>query len=82
MKCLALGAAAGMCKAMLDYVRNQGVEEAVDYIRRFHDQMRKIAVMIDASSIEEVAGRPLVFSPEILSWQKQRGLLENERTDK
>ncbi|WP_411842494.1 type 2 isopentenyl-diphosphate Delta-isomerase [Salinicoccus sp. HZC-1] len=81
MKCLALGAkAVGMSKVILDTVENQGVEEAVAYVERFYDQMRKIAILINAANIEQTAGSPLVFSPEILSWQRQRGLPDDERT--
>ncbi|MFC3419392.1 type 2 isopentenyl-diphosphate Delta-isomerase [Salinicoccus hispanicus] len=75
MKCLALGAkAVGMSRTMLEQVEYHGIEAAIEYISQFHHQMRKISVMINARNIEEINRRSIVFSPEILSWQKQRSL--------
>ncbi|MCG1010510.1 type 2 isopentenyl-diphosphate Delta-isomerase [Salinicoccus sp. ID82-1] len=75
MKCLALGAkAVGMSRTMLEQVEYNGIEAAIEYISQFHHQMCKIAIMINARTIEEITQRPIVLSPEILSWQKQRAL--------
>ncbi|GAB3068016.1 type 2 isopentenyl-diphosphate Delta-isomerase [Salinicoccus sesuvii] len=75
MKCLALGAkAVGMSRTMLEKVEYNGVESAIEYIHQFRRQMDKISVMINAKSMEEITRSSIVFSPEILSWQKQRSL--------
>lgn len=73
MKCLALGAnAVGMSRTMLEQVEYHGIEAAIEYVGQFHHQMRKISIMINARNTEEITSRSIVFSPEILSWQKQR----------
>ncbi|WP_342388219.1 type 2 isopentenyl-diphosphate Delta-isomerase [Salinicoccus bachuensis] len=75
MKCLALGAkAVGMSRLMLEQVEHHGVEAAIDHVEQFHHQMRKISILIDAKDIEEITSRPLVLSPEVISWQRQRAL--------
>ncbi|WP_271400272.1 type 2 isopentenyl-diphosphate Delta-isomerase [Salinicoccus roseus] len=75
MKCLALGAKAiGMSRLMLEQVEHHGIEAAIEHVEQFHHQMCKISIMINAQNIEEISSRPIVLSPEIISWQRQRSL--------
>lgn len=80
MKCLALGArAAGMSRILLKGVEEEGVEETIDYVEGFYDQMKRIAVMMNAATIEDVKKSPLVLGMELLSWMEQRQIVLNER---
>ncbi|MFB9860493.1 type 2 isopentenyl-diphosphate Delta-isomerase [Salinicoccus siamensis] len=80
MKCLALGArAVGMSKMMLEQVEHSGVEAAIEFVDQFHHQMKKIAVITNAKNIEELRNRPIVLSPELISWQQQRSMEQQGR---
>ena len=73
MKSLALGGSAvGMSHTLLKYVEENGVDETVKFVEQFFDQMKKIAVMVNAKNIDELRSKPVVFSPEIISWMEQR----------
>ncbi|UTH13922.1 type 2 isopentenyl-diphosphate Delta-isomerase [Macrococcus equipercicus] len=75
VKCYALGAkAVGMSRTMLLLIEEQGVEGAIQYIESFKEQLTIIAAMLNARNLQELKERPIVFSPELLSWQEQRGL--------
>lgn len=80
VKCLALGArAVGMSRMLLKLVEEEGIEETIGHVNDFHDQMKRIAVMINAETVEDVGKTPLVLGPELLSWMTQRQLVLNER---
>jgi len=55
-------------------VEHHGIEAAIGHVEQFHHQMCKISIMINAQNIEEISSRPIVLSPEIISWQRQRSL--------
>ncbi len=80
VKCLALGArAAGMSRALLKSVEEAGIEETIDHVHGFHNQMKRIAVMTNAATTEDLRKIPLILGPELLSWMEQRQLVLNER---
>ena len=80
VKCLALGArSVGMSRILLKSVEEAGVDETIEYVNTFHNQMKRIAVMVNAATIEELRKTPLVLDPELLSWVSQRQLVLNER---
>ena len=80
MKCLALGArSVGMSRILLKSVEEEGIEETIDHVQDFHDQMKRIAVMINARTAGDVRKSPIVLDPELLSWMTQRQLVLNER---
>lgn len=75
MKSLALGASAvGMSHTLLKYVEENDVEATIEFVEQFFNQMKKIAVMVNAKNIEELRGKPIVFSPDIVSWMEQRNI--------
>lgn len=80
MKCLALGAkAVGMSRILLKSVEEEGIDETIKYVDSFHNQMKRIALMVNAATIEDLKGSPLVLGQELLSWIEQRQLVLNER---
>lgn len=80
MKCLALGATSvGMSRALLKSVEEDGIDETIKYVDDFHNQMKRIAVMINVATIKDLKESPLVFGQELLSWTEQRQLVLNER---
>src|SRR5699024_10517310 len=75
MKSLALGGSAvGMSHTLLKHVEENDVDATIEFVEQFFDQMKKIAVMINAENIEELRSRPIVFSPDLISWMKQRNI--------
>lgn len=75
MKSLALGGSAvGMSHTLLKYVEENDVEATIEFVEQFFNHMKKIAVMVNAGNIEELRSKPIVFSPEIISWMEQRNL--------
>lgn len=80
MKCLALGAkSVGMSRVLLKSVEEEGIDETIKYVDSFHNQMKRIAVMVNAAKIEDLKESPLVLGQELLSWAEQRQLVLNER---
>lgn len=80
IKCLALGAkAVGMSRTLLKSVEEEGIDETIKYVDSFHNQMKRIAVMINAATIEDLKESPLVLGKELLLWVEQRQLVLNER---
>lgn len=75
MKSLALGGnAVGMSNTLLKYVEENDVDATIRFVNQFFEQMKKIAVMVNAESIDELRGKPLVFSPDMISWIQQRNI--------
>ena len=75
MKSLALGGGAvGMSHTLLKYVAENDVEETIKFVEQFFNQMKKIAVMVNAKNLEELRCKPMVFSPDIISWMEQRNI--------
>ncbi len=75
MKCYALGAkAVGMSRTMLLLIEEQGTAGAIDYINTFKEHLKMIALMLGARSLTEIKKKSIVLTPELISWQQQRGL--------
>lgn len=75
VKSIALGAnAVGISKAVLEKIQTDGVEGTVRYIEQFIVHMKKISVMVSAENIQQLQKTPVVLSPEIESWKRQRNL--------
>lgn len=75
IKCIALGASAvGMSRPFLEQVEEKGITQTIEYVEAFIDQMKKIAVMINAPTIEKIKQTEVVYDQKLLSWIKQRGL--------
>lgn len=73
VKCLALGAqAVGMSKIVLERVMNDGVEETVHFINNFIYQMKKITLLTNSRSLEDLKHTPKVLSSELENWKTQR----------
>lgn len=68
-----------MSRVLLKGVEEEGVEKTIDYVEGFYDQMKRIAVVMNAATIEDVKKSPLVLEMELLSWMEQRQLVLNER---
>lgn len=75
IKCVALGASAvGMSRPFLEQVEEKGITQTVEYVESFIDQMKKIAVMINAPTIEKIKQTEVIYDQKLLSWIQQRGL--------
>lgn len=75
VKSLALGAkAVGMSRPFLNQVENNGITHTVEYVESFIEHIKAIMTMLNAQNINELTHKPMVFSPELMSWIEQRGL--------
>lgn len=75
VKSLALGAkAVGMSRPFLIQVEENGITSAVEYVESFLGHLKTIMTMLDAKTIEDLKDKPIVFSPELMSWIEQRHL--------
>ncbi|EHJ07039.1 type 2 isopentenyl-diphosphate Delta-isomerase [Staphylococcus simiae] len=75
VKSLALGAkAVGMSRPFLNQVENNGIAHTVEYVEAFIEHIKAIMTMLNAQNIDELTHKPMVFSPELISWIEQRGL--------
>lgn len=75
IKCLALGAeAVGMSRPFLEQVESNGIAQTVEFVEEFIEQMKKIAVMVNASDIEALHHTDVVLDTTLRSWIEQRGL--------
>ncbi|TDM12744.1 type 2 isopentenyl-diphosphate Delta-isomerase [Macrococcus lamae] len=75
IKCYALGAkAVGMSRNMLLLIEDQGIEGTIEYVESFKEQLKIIATMLGASTLQELQDKPIVLSPGLISWQEQRNL--------
>lgn len=75
MKSLALGGnAVGMSNTLLKYIEENDVDATIKFVNQFFNQMKKIAVMVNAENIDELRSKPLVFSLDMITWIKQRNI--------
>jgi len=75
IKCLALGAeAVGMSRPFLEQVENNGITQTVEFVEEFIEQMKKIAVMLNAQNIEDLKQTKVVLDSSLKSWVEQRSL--------
>jgi isopentenyl-diphosphate delta-isomerase len=75
VKALRLGASmVGMSGFFLKLVKHNTHEESVNRVERFIREIKKIMVLIGANSIEEIAEKPIVFSPKLIHYMEQRQL--------
>ncbi|MGN5882608.1 type 2 isopentenyl-diphosphate Delta-isomerase [Staphylococcus simulans] len=75
IKCLALGAdAVGMSRPFLEQVENNGVEQTIEYVEAFIEQMKKIAVMANVPNIEAIHNLEVIYDQSLQNWIQQRNL--------
>lgn len=73
VKCLALGArAVGLSRIVLERVMNDGVEDTTQFINDFIYQMKKIALLTNSRTLEDLKNTPKVLSSELENWKTQR----------
>lgn len=73
VKCLALGAeAVGLSRIVLERVMNDGVEDTIHFINDFIYQMKKITLLTNCRTLEDLKNAPKVMSSELENWKTQR----------
>lgn len=73
IKCLVLGAeAVGISGYLLKYLEDFGVEDTIEHMTQFIDQMYVIANLLNASNIEDLRKVNYILSPELQSYYEQR----------
>lgn len=75
VKCLSLGAKAiGLASPILRVLQKEGLEQAIEELNRWHEQMKTICTMLGARTIDELATCPLVITGEVREWCEVRGI--------
>jgi isopentenyl-diphosphate Delta-isomerase len=75
VKSIALGAdAVGMAGFFLKYVLESGVEEAIDKMKQFHNEIRYMMLALGADSISALQTVPVVISGRTHHWLTERGI--------
>lgn len=75
VKSIALGAdAVGMAGFFLKNVLESGVEEAIDKMKQFHNEIRYMMLALGANSISSLQTVPVVISGRTHHWLTERGI--------
>jgi isopentenyl-diphosphate delta-isomerase len=75
VKSLALGAkSVGISGTVLNSLMNDGVDETVQLIVDWKEEIRKIMSMLNAATVDELANTNLLFSGDVRHWAKDRHL--------
>lgn len=73
VKALALGAkAVAMSGEFLRQILYQGVDQAIEQVAEWEEQIKLLMLMLDASQIADLQNTDLVISPELYNWTQQR----------
>ncbi len=75
VKCLSLGAKAiGLASPILRVLEREGLEEAIEELNHWHDQLKTIFTMLGARNIEDLCTCPLIITGEVREWCEVRGI--------
>lgn len=75
IKAFALGAkAVGMSAGMLNMVMELGIDETVQRIAQWREDLRLLMALLGASRIEDLRGADLILSPDLMNYCENRGL--------
>ncbi len=75
VKCLSLGAkAVGLASPILRVLQKEGIDETIEEMNRWHEQMKTICTMLGARTVHELCTCPLVITKEVREWCEVRGL--------
>ncbi len=72
-KALVLGACGfGMAGSLLKVLMEEGREALIEEIHHIHEELKMAMMLLNASSPEELSGKPYVLTGETKAWQEQR----------
>ncbi|MBN8234695.1 type 2 isopentenyl-diphosphate Delta-isomerase [Halobacillus kuroshimensis] len=72
-KALVLGACGfGMAGSLLKVLMEEGREALIEEIHHIHQELKMAMMLLNASSPEELSGKPYVLTGETKAWQEQR----------
>ena len=75
VKCLSLGAkAVGVASPILRILQKAGVDQAIEEMIRWHEQIKTICTMLGARTTQELANCPLVITKDVREWCEVRGI--------
>lgn len=75
VKSLSLGASAvGLASPILRVLQKEGVEEAIEEMNRWHEQIKMICTMLGARTVQELANCSLVITKDVREWCEARGI--------
>ena len=75
VKCFSLGAkAVGVASPILRVLQNAGVDQAIEEMNRWQEQIKMICTMLGARTIQELANCPLVITKDVREWCEVRGI--------
>ena len=75
VKCFSLGAkAVGLASPILRVLQKEGIDETIEEMNRWHEQMKTICTMLGARTVQELCNCPLVITKEVREWCEVRGL--------
>ncbi|MGO1760104.1 MAG: type 2 isopentenyl-diphosphate Delta-isomerase, partial [Mammaliicoccus vitulinus] len=77
-KSLVLGAeAVGLSGYVLKYLDEYGVEETIEHMKQFIEQMHVIANLLNASNVSDLRSVGYVLAPELQTYVEQRSKIIN-----
>ncbi|WP_413485940.1 type 2 isopentenyl-diphosphate Delta-isomerase [Brochothrix thermosphacta] len=75
IKCLALGAeAVGIAGVILAYLKEHDVEETIEWVETWKEQMKMIAVMVNAKNLSKLRKVPVITYGRLKEWGELRGV--------
>lgn len=75
VKCLSLGAkAVGLASPILKILLKAGVEEAIEEMKHWQEQIKTICTMLGAKNIDELRNCAIVITKEVREWCEARGI--------
>lgn len=75
VKCISLGAkAVGLAGPILRILQNAGVDQVIEEMNRWHEQIKIICTMLGARNVHELSTCPLVITKEVREWCEVRGI--------